>query len=36
VPSRDRRERALTGYGGGEFRKRWLLDHEVARLPLRA
>jgi len=21
---------ALTGYGGGEFRKRWLLDHEGA------
>jgi methylated-DNA-[protein]-cysteine S-methyltransferase len=24
---------ALTGYGGGLPRKRWLLEHEGARLP---
>ena len=30
VPPGDRRRRALTGYGGGLARKRWLLDHERA------
>jgi methylated-DNA-[protein]-cysteine S-methyltransferase len=24
----------LTGYGGGLHRKRWLLEHETASLPL--
>jgi hypothetical protein len=29
VPSRDRADGTLCGYGGGLWRKKWLLDHEA-------